>query len=41
MALNITRTVIQMVSEANGQVEEISVANALRLVKQELSLIHI
>ncbi len=35
MALNITRTVIQMVSEANEQVEEISVANALRLVKQE------
>ena len=33
MALNITRTVIQMVSEANEQVEEISVANALRLVK--------
>ena len=35
MALNITRTVIQMVSEANEQVEEISVAIALRLVKQE------
>ena len=35
MALNITRTVIQMVSEANEQVEEISVATALRLVKQE------
>ena len=35
MALNITRTVIQMVSEANEQVEEISVANALRLVKHE------
>ena len=35
MALNITRTVIQMVSEANEQVEEISVANALRLVQQE------
>ena len=35
MALNITRTVIQMVSEANEQVEEVSVANALRLVKQE------
>ena len=35
MALNITRTVIQMVSEANEQVEGISVANALRLVKQE------
>ena len=35
MALNITRTVIQMVSEANEQVKEISVANALRLVKQE------
>lgn len=35
MALNITRTVIQMVSEANEQVEEISVANALRLVEQE------
>ena len=35
MALNITRTVIQMVSEANEQVEEISVANALRLVKQK------
>lgn len=35
MALNITRTVIQMVSEANEQVEEISVGNALRLVKQE------
>ena len=35
MALNITRTVIQMVSEANEQVEEISVTNALRLVKQE------
>ena len=38
MALNITRTVIQMVSEANEQVEEISVANALRLVKQENTL---
>ena len=38
MALNITRTVIQMVSEANQQVEEISVANALRLVKQENTL---
>ena len=35
MALNITRTVIQMVSEANEHVEEISVANALRLVKHE------
>ena len=35
MALNITRTVIQMVSEANEQVEEISVANALRLVKHK------
>ena len=35
MALNITRTVIQMVSEANEQVEEISVANALKLVKHE------
>lgn len=35
MALNITRTVIQMVSEANEQVEEISVANALGLVKHE------
>ena len=35
MALNITRTVIQMVSEANEQVEEISVANALRLAKQK------
>ena len=35
MALNITRTVIQMVSEANEQVEGFSVANALRLVKQE------
>ena len=35
MALNVTRTVIQMVSEANEQVEEISVANALRLVKHE------
>lgn len=35
MALNITRTVIQMVSEANEQVEEISVANALRLVEHE------
>ena len=35
MALNITRTVIQMVSEANEQVEEISVTNALRLVKQK------
>lgn len=35
MAFNITRTVIQMVSEANEQVEEISVANALRLVKHE------
>ena len=35
MALNITRTVIRMVSEANEQVEEISVANALRLVKHE------
>ena len=34
MALNITRTVNQMVSEANEQVEEISVATALRLVKQ-------
>ena len=38
MALNITRTVVQMVSEANEQVEEISVANALRLVKQENTL---
>ena len=35
MALNITRTVIQMVSEANEEVEEISVANALRLVEHE------
>ena len=35
MALNITRTVIRMVSEANEQVEEISVANALRLVEHE------
>ena len=38
MALNITRTVIQMVSEANEQVEEISVANALRLVKHKTVL---